>query len=187
MAATTWWRDGPARLEGRGPRVGRAPLRAHLPVGLIHPVSLDVLAARASGLVEAGTLPRPHVPSLASDVDVRYFDRKHTVQSGAAGLPAATDDAAAAADATLSSDALRSSAAQAQQKKQSTSSSPSQPAMALRSSARPAATPAYPLSDRPPVGAPLQKPRRNRSAGAAAAALHAAAGQHSYACPEHCR
>ena len=59
---------------------------------------------------------RPHVPSLASDVDVRYFDRKHTVQSGAAGLPAATDDAAAAADATLSSDALRSSAAQAQQK-----------------------------------------------------------------------
>ena len=56
------------------------------------------------------------MPLLAADVDVRHFDRKHTVQSGAAGLPAATDDAAAAEDAALGSDALQSSAAEAQQK-----------------------------------------------------------------------
>ena len=39
-----------------------------------------------------GTLPRPWVPTLASDVDVRYFDRKHT--SSASPLSAAEASAA---------------------------------------------------------------------------------------------
>mgnify|MGYP001399848350 CR=1 FL=1 len=35
-----------------------------------------------SGLAD-GTMRRPHPPVLASDVDVRYFARKHTSQGGA--------------------------------------------------------------------------------------------------------